>query len=216
VETSPRHLFDITFPLSERTVVYPGDSPPSIRRVSDLRDGDRLTASTFSMGCHVGTHVDAPAHFLADGATLDEMPLESFYGPALVLFLPKTRLITKRDVEESEIPVQHHILFKTDNVALLENNGFDRELCSLTTDAAEYLCTFTPLSIGWDSYSLDNVIPADTFPAHVIFARANIPVFVCLYLKNVQGGYYWFSGLPLRLEGVEGAPVRAILSREIK
>ncbi len=208
---SPRQFFDITLPLSNHTLVYPGDSPPDIQRVSDLKHGDLLTASTFTMGCHVGTHVDAPGHFLPQGMMLDKLPLQSFYGPALVLGQEGKQVIEKTDVERMSILPKHHIFLKTDNGVLLNSKVFSKEFCTLSTQAAEYLCTLNPLSIGWDYYSLDPLANSDTFPAHTIFAQANIPVFVCLNLKDVAEGRYGFSGFPLRLENVEGAPVRAIL-----
>ncbi len=214
MECSSRQLFDITLPLSEHTLVYPGDSPPLIRRVSDLEQGDSLTASTFSLGCHVGTHVDAPAHFLAYGTLLEDLALECFDGPALVIRQQGKQSIEKTDVEALSIPTQHHILLKTDNGFLLHQKTFSKEYCTLSAEAAEYLCERRPLSIGWDYYSLDALTSPETFPAHTVVAQANIPVFVCLNLLDIEEGPYWFSGFPLRLEGVEGAPVRAILSRK--
>ena len=194
--------------------MYPGDAPPRIQRLSDLKRGDALTASSFAMGCHVGTHVDAPAHFLADGTLLEELPLESFYGPALVIGQDGKRSIEKTDVEGLPIPPRHHILLKTDNGSLLTKNSFSEDFCSLSSEAAEYLCEVNPLSIGWDYYTLDRVTHSATFPAHTVLAQANIPVFVCLNLLDIAEGRYWFAGFPLRLEGVEGAPVRAILMCE--
>jgi len=195
-------------------LVYPGDLPPRIQRMSDLHQGDSLTASIVTIGCHVGTHVDAPAHFLAHGKWLEELPLESFYGPALVIGQEGKRSVVKADLERLSIPKQHHIVLKTDNGALLHETTFSDDFCILSEEAAEYLCEFHPLSVGWDYYSLDPLTFPETFPAHIVLAQANIPVFVCLNLLDIEEGAYWFSGFPLRLKGVEGAPVRAILSRK--
>lgn len=207
-------LFDITLPLSEHTVVFPGDPLPLIQRVSDLQQGDALTTSTFAMGCHVGTHVDAPAHFLSTGKLLEELPLECFYGPAQVLCQQGNPVVEQAQLERISIPLGHHILLKTDNGSLLSKKTFSEEYCTLSVAAAEYLCKLNPLSIGWDYYSLDPVGHPESFPAHTVLAEAGIPVFVCLHLVNVPPGQYWFAGFPLRLEGVEGAPVRAVLSRQ--
>lgn len=209
-----RQLIDITLPLSSGTLVYPGDSPPDIQRVSDLNAGDVLTASRFTLGCHVGTHVDAPAHFLAQGKMLDELPLESFYGPAVVIGIQGKPSIEKADLEGFSLPRQYHILIKTENGVLLNAKTFSEKFCTLTTEAAKYLCQLNPLSIGWDYYSLDPVTSSETFPAHRVLAQADIPVFVCLNFRGVAEGSYGFSGFPLRLEGVEGSPVRAILITE--
>ncbi len=214
VTWSSQQLFDITLPLSTETLVYPGDVPPDIKRISDLTVGDSLTASIVTLGCHIGTHVDAPAHFLAQGKMVHELPLESFYGPALVIHLQGKGLIDKADIEALSIPSRSHIFFKTNNSNLLKENVFAEDYCALSRSSAEFLCQLDPLSIGWDYYSLDAIGDSKTFPAHMIFAHANIPVFVCLNLGEVPAGRYGFSGFPLRLEGVEGAPVRAILFSE--
>ncbi|MDA0739156.1 MAG: cyclase family protein [Nitrospirae bacterium] len=212
----PQQFIDITLPLSRDTIVYPGDSPPEIHRVTDLHAGDSLTASVVTLGCHIGTHIDAPAHFLAQGKMVHELPLESFYGSALVVSQQGKECIHQSDLEELSIPSQYHIFFKTDNGVLLNEKVFSEEYCVLSRSAAEFVCQFKPLSVGWDYYSLDAFSDSKSFPAHRVFAEANIPVFVCLNLQDVPEGQYGFSGFPLRLEGVEGAPVRAILIREDK
>jgi arylformamidase len=75
------------------------------------------------------------------------------------------------------------------------------------------LLNFQPLSLGFDYYSLDPP-SATTFPAHLEAARRAIPVFVCLDLSEVSPGEYFFSALPLRIEKIEGIPVRAVLFRK--
>ena len=191
--------------------MYPGDLPPTIQRVSDLAAGDSLTASAVTLGCHTGTHVDAPAHFLAQGKMVHELRLESFFGPALVINLQGRGCIDQSAIKELSIPFGYHIFFKTDNGALLKEKVFSKESCVLSKSAAEQLSQLNPLSIGWDYYSLDPVEESNTYPAHTVLAQSNIPVFVCLNLGEVLEGQYGFSGFPLRLESVEGAPVRAIL-----
>lgn len=168
------------------------------------------------MGCHVGTHVDAPGHFLSQGMMVDELPLSCFYGQALVIGQEGKRIIDKADVEKKAIPPRHHIFFKTDNGTLLNGQVFLKERCVLSSQAAQYLTTLKPLSIGWDYYSLDSSENLDAFPAHTILAQANIPVFVCLQLRAIAEDLYEFSGFPIPLENVEGAPVRAILIRPEK
>lgn len=201
---------DITLRVSSDILVYPGDPAPELRRVSDLGRGDALTATHLSIGCHVGTHVDAPSHFLSEGRNLDELPLECFLGPAVVLDLTGRRRIESDDLRDMEIPFRHHVLVKTENSALLRLEHFRKEYCYLSRAAAELLCTREPRSVGFDYYSLDPFESTD-FPAHRALAAANIPAFVCLDLGAVRPGLYQFAGLPLRLADAEGAPVRAVL-----
>ena len=211
VGPAPPILFDITLKLSSHTLLYPGDPAPLVTRTSDLRQGDSLTTSHLSVSCHVGTHVDSPAHFIEHGATLDDLPLDSFYGPAVVVELVGKAVIEVADFTSVEIPTSHHILLKTDNSAFLKLDTFASSYCVLSPKAAEYLADLNPLSVGFDYYSLDPYQENGLHPAHTTLARANIPVFVCLDLGEIQPGGYLFAGFPLRLAGAEASPVRALL-----
>jgi arylformamidase len=203
-------MLDLTLPLSDRTLLYPGDPAPLLRRVSDLGRGDPLTASHLSVGCHVGTHLDAPAHFLPGGARLGQLALERFVGPAVVLGLQGRSRIEAADLLQARPPEGVHVLLKTDNSALLGLEHFSASYCSVSKEAAEILAGLRPRSVGFDYYSLD---PADSvdFPAHKALARAGVPVFICLDLRDASAGRYAFVGLPPRLDDAEGAPVRALL-----
>lgn len=135
MKTEAPALFDLTLELSKDTLLYPGDPPPEITRVSDIGRGDLLTASQISMNCHVGTHVDAPAHFLADGKTLDARPLTAFYGPAVVVELRgEKRWVDLEDVRALELPTRHHILLKTRNSQLLKLRDFNGLLTLIWLD----------------------------------------------------------------------------------
>jgi len=212
----PSHtlLYDLTLTISPTTLTYPGDPSPTITRTMDLSKGDSLTASHLSLNCHVGTHVDAPAHFLAHGATLEELPMECFYGPAVVINLEGKEVIEVPDLVPHDLPASHHILLQTDNSRLLQRDRFSESFCVVSPDAARYLLSKTPRSIGFDYYSLDPHQTTVIFPTHRILAQSNIPVFVCLDLSEVQTGRYIFVGFPLRLAKIEASPVRAILMKE--
>jgi arylformamidase len=213
----PSHtfLYDLTLTISPTTLTYPEDPSPAISRTTDLSQGDSLTASHLSLNCHVGTHVDAPAHFIAHGATLEELPMECFYGPAVVIDLEGKEVIEVSDLVPQDLPPSHHILFKTDNSGLLHRDRFTESFCVVSPDAARYLLSKTPRSIGFDYYSLDPHQTKGAFPTHRILAQSNIPVFVCLDLSEVPPGRFIFCGFPLRLAEVEASPVRAILMKEM-
>ena len=83
-------LFDLTQPLDSKTTVYPGDPPLACRQSFTVpRDGYSVHA--LSCSSHVGTHIDAPSHFFADGATVDQLPLSTLILPALVLDVPRKK-----------------------------------------------------------------------------------------------------------------------------
>jgi arylformamidase len=201
---------DLTLPIGPNMLLYPGDSPPALKLLSSLERGDALTASELVMGCHVGTHVDAPAHFVRGGLTVDRLDKKHFFGPAIILDLTSRARVELQDVENESIPTGHHVLLKTRNSALLRESSFTSDYAYVTPEATKHLLEREPLSIGIDYYSLDP--PAETdFPAHRMVAEQGLPAFVCLDLASVKAGTYFFTAFALPITDVEGIPVRALL-----
>ena len=205
--------YDVSLPLTATVLRYPGDSAPRIDTVASHQNGDPLMVSQLIMNCHVGTHVDAPAHFIAGGATVDQLSLECLCGPALVVSLDGTAPITPADLATIPATPRRHIILKTANSALLQRQSFDTAHRTVTREAAQLLAALAPLSVGYDYYSLDPPSQKD-FPAHLVLAHAGIPVFLPLNLDRVEPGDYQFVGVPLPLVGIEAAPVRAVLFRD--
>ena len=201
---------DITITMGTEMRLYPGDSPLIVRRLSSIEAGASLTASELVLGCHLGTHVDAPSHFVAGGAALDDLDLSHFYGAATVLDLTGRDRITAEDVRQISVPARRHILLKTRNSELLCRRKFEPNYCYVLPEVVERLLGFQPLSLGFDYYSFDP-LSENLFPAHLAIARAGLPAFVCLDLLNVSPGEYLFVALPLKVPQIEGVPVRAML-----
>lgn len=203
---------DLTLPLRRTMPLYPGDHAPRLRRVLSLEKGDALTASELTINCHVGTHADAPAHFLACGTTIDRLARRHFFGPAQVLDLTHVEHVTEADVSSADIPRHRHIILKTRNSGLLKRRSFTADYCRVTPDAVACLLDRAPLSIGFGYYSLDGVSETE-FPAHRLVAEAGLPVFVCLDLRKVDAGVYTFWAFGSPVTGAEAMQVRAFLSR---
>jgi len=205
-------LYDLSVVVRERMLLYPGDPAPGIERVSSIEEGAVLTASALALSCHAGTHVDAPAHFLAGGRMLSDYPIEAFCGPAVVLDLEAHRHVTAAAVRPLAVPEHRHILLRTRNSWRLGTREYDRGHAYVEIEAAEALIARRPRSVGFDYYSLDSFADA-ALPVHRRLADAGILVYVCLDLSAIPAGACTFFGLPLRLDGVEAAPVRAIALR---
>ena len=204
-------MIDLTLTLGPSTMVFPGDPPAVIRRVAEIERGDPLTASELVCGCHVGTHVDAPGHFVRGGALLEDLPLSRFMGPAQVIDRAGPEgCIGVEHLRGEEIAAEHHVLIRTRNSALLQQGRFRPDYTVVSREAIEWIARRRPRSIGFDYYSLDPV-DSESFPAHREAARAGIPVYVCLDLSDAPAGRGMFVGLPLRLEKVEASMVRAVL-----
>ncbi|MCC6905552.1 MAG: cyclase family protein, partial [Anaerolineae bacterium] len=97
-------IFDISIPISSSLVVWPGQDAVEMRHLFHLDQGDSATLTRFSMTAHTGTHLDAPAHFIRGGQTLDAVPLETLVGPALVVDTGTAEQITVPVLEGLHIP----------------------------------------------------------------------------------------------------------------
>lgn len=206
-----KNIIDITIPLGPDTPLYPGDPQPELELLNCISEGDALTASKLHLASHVGTHVDLPAHFVENGATLGDYTVDRFVGPGWVLDLSDvSKSICVDRLAKEKIPEQRHLILRTRNSRLLQESNFVDDYVYLEEDAASWLLETNPLSIGIDYYSLD---PVDSvaFKAHRRCAEVGIPVFVCLDLRKLGAGACWFAGLPVSFPALEGAPVRAIV-----
>lgn len=208
-----RDIIDLTVPIGPDMAVYPGDPRPERRLVSDLAKGDPVTASVITLGAHIGTHVDLPAHFIRGGKTQGDYPIDAFIGPAHVLDLTDVaRAIGEERIAREAIPKDRHLLLKTRNSSFVRDSAFREDYVFLDPAATARLLATHPRSIGIDYYSLDPA-GAETFPSHKLCAERGLPVFVCLDLGLAAPGAGWFAGSPLSHPELEGAPVRAWLWR---
>ncbi|MBU0511340.1 MAG: cyclase family protein, partial [Chloroflexi bacterium] len=149
--------YDITIPITPQMPVWPGDPGVQIERVSKIEAGANANVSHLSFGAHTGTHVDAPYHFLAEGDTLEKIPLEIFIGRAYVVHLPATDLITSEVLETAGIPPRtSRVLFKTRNSDLWASGEteFQTDFVALSPDAAALLVRRGVKLVGVDYLSV--------------------------------------------------------------
>ncbi len=186
--------------------VYPHNPNVAIER---LNTGHSYI-SKVSMGSHTGTHVDAPCHVSELGISVDQIDLDSMLGPCRVLNLTHVeKFITATEIKKHSIQKGERILIKTHNSA----RGFDNyysDYIYLDGAAAKYLAERAVLMVGIDSLSVAQEGSMDN-SAHIELLKHGIPIFEGLDLSKVRPGNYLFFGLPLRLEGVDGAPARCVL-----
>jgi arylformamidase len=204
--------YDISIPITPDMPVWPGDPDPKIERVGKIEDGDEANISRIAMGVHTGTHVDAPFHFIKDGNTLETIPLNLMMGRAYVLHLPDVDLITADVLKEAEIPPRtRRVLFKTRNSDYWARGEteFQTDFVALSADGAQYLVDRGVKLVGIDYLSIAPF--DDPVPTHKILLKAEVLVLEGVNLSEVSQGRYTFYCLPLCLQGVDGAPARAIL-----
>src|SRR5438034_5295608 len=117
--------YDISLNLSPDTVRWVVAPPLEVHERRRMSRGDDANASALTVSCHAGTHVDAPFHFLPDGAGIDAVPLERFIGPALVHAVEAERYITAEHVAAIPLEGATRVLFKTRNSRLLRQPEYD-------------------------------------------------------------------------------------------
>lgn len=208
-------ILDITRPLGPASVVWPGDGPPERVFVSHTDRGDPNTVSRWSMSAHTGTHVDARMHFVPGGWTMEDLDLARCVGPCRVVDLTGIAgRIGRADLEGSGVAGTARLLLKTRNSVerLLERGEFEEDYVAISREAAEYLVEIGVETVGVDYLSVEPY-GDEEFPTHHALLGADVVLLEGLDLAEVEPGEYLLACLPLKLEGADGAPARAVLIR---
>ena len=202
-------LIDISWPIKPGMTEYKDKNSVTFTSVATFtQNGVRLT--DICMNNHTGTHIDAPSHFLKDGKSIESYTLDQFIGPCLVLdFTHVTQKITVKDLQDYEIQKDDIILFKTKNSSLKADAPFNDKFIYVDESAADFLARKQIKSVGLDYPGFEFNQPEH--PSHIILLERNIPIIEGLRLADAAEGEYVLWCLPLKLEGVDGAPARAVL-----
>jgi len=207
---------DATVTLDQSTTpVYEGDAPMRFEFLKEMRRGDPLTLSAYSLGAHSGTHVDAPMHFVADGAPIDKVPLDRLIGPARVIEIPDdVQAITAAELGKHDWRGAPRILFRTRSSirGWMTSPLFHRDFAYIALDAAQALADANVQLVGIDYLSAEQ-FGAPAPRAHQILLGKGIPIVEGLLLTGVRAGDYDLIVLPMKVGGHEGAPARAVLRR---
>ena len=203
------NVYDVTVPLAPGLPAYPGDPPFEIEPVQRLGSAP-FSLSRMSLATHTGTHVDAPAHFLPGGATIDSLPLEILIGKARVVEILARERIERTDLEPQDLRDDLRILLKTRMSGQMLKPGFQEDHLYLSGDAAAYLAQAGLKLVGFDYLSVDRYGAPD-YPAHHALLEAGVVIVEGLDLSEVEPGEYDMTCLPLRVAGGDGAPARVIL-----
>lgn len=201
-------LYDITHPLCNATAHWPGDEPFHLEFTATLTAGSSVNLSRISLSPHNGTHVDAPYHYDDAGLHMDEVPLDRYIGPALLVALEGRALITEADVRALGLSGVERLLVRTGSYP--DYTRFNPEFTAFAPEAIAYLAQAGVRLIGTDGHSMDPMNSKD-LPSHRACGRAGILILENLNLANVPPGSHELIAFPLRLTGADGSPVRAVL-----
>ena len=206
-------LYDITRPLHATTAPWPGDAPFEHRLTWKIADGAAVNVGVLTMGTHLGTHADAPFHYIPDGPTIDALDPALFVGPAVVADVTSAGWSigldaladAARHFQNGGVP---RLLLKTG--AWPDSTRFPARLPLLAPDVPAFLGAAGVRLLGLDVPSVDAIESKD-LPVHHALARAGVCIMESLDLTAVPAGLYELIALPLRIVGGDASPVRAVL-----
>lgn len=212
-QPTPPRLIDISPTLSSRIAVWPGDT--DFRRTENLSitGGDNIDLSEIRTTVHVGAHTDAPSHYVAGGATIEARPLDRYYGDCLVITVsvqagariqPRDLPETTRDA--STLPGR--VLLRTDSYR--DPDQFTTDFASLSPALVDFLADRHVSLIGIDTPSVDPFDDTELH-SHTAIARRDLAILEGIVLTGVTDGHYTLIALPLKIEGADASPVRAVL-----
>jgi len=202
-------IYDISQTLREGIAVWPGDPEFRHRWITRMQDGESSNVSAVEMGVHTGTHVDAPLHLDDSGGNIAGTPIHHFLGPTRVFSISSRESIGEADLESLDWKGVERVLFKT-RLAGLPNQPFEKSYVYLEESAAEFLIKQGILLVGIDAPSVD-AFESKNLPSHRILLRHGIVILEGAMLDSVPDGDYELVCLPLKLAGLDGSPVRAVL-----
>ena len=204
---------DISVPLYNGMPHWPGDPSVEIGRFSSIAEGGVANTSRMSCCVHVGTHMDAPLHFVPNGKSIADMPFSATMGPARVIAIEDERQIRAAELERHGIERGERLLFRTRNSERCWSaTEFVRDFVSISADAACFLAARAPACVGVDYLSV-GAFEGDGVETHQALLGAGIFLIEGLNLAQVEPGNYELICLPLRILDGDGAPARAIVRR---
>lgn len=202
---------DVSVAIRSQMPTWPGDPPVWVREVEPFLEEDPARVSVLSMSSHTGTHLDAPAHYLKRGDTIDEIPPDVGLGPAHVLDVEDAAIIEPSHLEAVDLEAVDRLLLKTRNSpALWREDEFVDTFAHLSTDAAEHLAEAGLDLVGIDYLSVAGY-QRNEQPVHEALLEAGTWILEGLNLDEVPEGPVQLACLPLKVEGCDGAPARAMV-----
>jgi arylformamidase len=205
-------IYDVSVGISPQIPVWPGDPPVKLERTREIAKGANANVSRLEIGVHVGTHVDAPSHFIDGAPTVETLSMKTLNGRAYVIDLPEAEVLDAKTLEEAGIPPRtRRVLFKTRNSEFWPSEGseFRPDFVAVDKSGAEWLVKKGVQLVGIDYLSIAPY--KQSRPTHRVLLDAGVVVIEGLDLREVSRGRYKLHCLPLKITGSDGAPARVIL-----
>lgn len=204
---------DISIPLQNGMVHWPGDAPFERLQTLHIANGDVCNLSQICSSVHIGTHMDAPRHFVGGANGMESMPIEATVGPARVIEIKNPEVIPVEELEPHHLAKGERVLFKTENSKHhWKTHEFQETFVYIPEHTAKYLAQRGVQTVGVDYLSVGGY-EKDSAETHRELLGAGISIIEGLNLEHVEPGDYDLVCLPMKIVGSDGAPARAILRR---
>lgn len=202
-------IIDISPLIHPGMTVWPGDAPVSFTRTASIGLDSPVNVTQVGFSVHTGAHVDAPFHFDVAGQGIDEVPLSTMVGACRVIHLIGARgVVTPEQITAQLVDCPPRVLLRTRECSAPD--AWDPDFCAVAPDTIDLLAAKGVQLIGLDTPSLDPV-DSEHLDAHFAVHRHHMLILEGLVLDEVAAGDYELIALPLKLAGLDGSPVRAIL-----
>jgi arylformamidase len=204
---------DISLPLRNGMVTWPGDAPFDWASTLEIANGDECNLSRISTTTHIGTHMDAPLHYLPGAAGIESMPITAVIGRARVIEIHDQEIIRTSELALHKLAKGERVLFKTRNSSQAwKTHEFQKKYVHIDPNAARYLVECGVHTVGVDYLSVGG-FESSGAETHRILLEAGIWIIEGLLLEHVEPGEYELVCLPLKIVGGDGAPARAVLRK---
>lgn len=204
---------DISVPLRNGMVTWPGDAPFERTIELEIAEGNQCNLSKFSTTAHIGTHMDAPRHYLEGAGGMESVPIAASVGRARVIQIRDPEVIRTSELEPHHLAKGERILFKTRNSEYCwKTDHFQKSYVHIALDTAHYLAERGVQTVGVDYLSV-GAFEGGGPETHRILLQAGIWIIESLNLEHVEPGEYELICLPLKIMGGDGAPARAVLRK---
>ena len=204
---------DVSVPIQNGMVHWPGDPTfeSHLKKTIGDENNSPCNLTLMNMSVHTGTHMDAPRHFIAEGATMETLPLDAVMGPCRIIEINSATTIAADELEPHDLKRGERILFKTHNSERCwQTDDFDEDFIYIAQDGARHITERGVMTVGVDYLSVGGY-KKDGVETHVELLGAEVWIIEGLNLSGIEPGKYDLACLPLKLVGSDGAPARAAL-----
>jgi len=201
-------FIDISRPIHRGMPRWPGDTPAEFKLVATIAQGSAVNVGRLTMSVHTGSHADAPFHYNDAGAKMDEVPVETYVGPARVVDIRGHATVTTALLAAHNFEKTPRVLFKSDSWP--DPAVFPPDWPLMAAGVPAWLAARGVKLVGLDVPSVDHLTSKD-LPIHHACDAAGVVILENLDLRAVEPGVYELIAPPLKIRSGDGSPVRAVL-----